>query len=111
MAKITQVTGGEQSEKYQGVPVGTVTGYMWKCLGCDSHHVFYIAGKHHCFWQFDGNMEKPTFSPSLVCRWEHGEARIPKVCHVFVKNGMVEYLTDCTHHLAGKTIELPEMEN
>lgn len=30
----------------------------------------------------------------------------PKVCHSFVRNGKIEYLNDCTHELAGQTVEL-----
>jgi hypothetical protein len=27
------------------------------------------------------------------------------VCHVFVKAGEIQYLSDCTHELAGKTVQ------
>lgn len=28
------------------------------------------------------------------------------ICHSFVRNGKIEFLSDCTHELAGKTVEL-----
>ena len=30
------------------------------------------------------------------------------ICHVFIKEGKIEYLSDCTHSLAGTTIDLPD---
>ena len=32
----------------------------------------------------------------------------PKVCHSFVRDGRIEFLSDCTHELAGQTVELEE---
>jgi hypothetical protein len=29
------------------------------------------------------------------------------VCHVFVENGKIRFLDDCTHELAGKTVDIP----
>ncbi|WP_366931121.1 hypothetical protein [Microbacterium sp.] len=31
-------------------------------------------------------------------------------CHSFVRDGRIEYLTDCTHPLAGGQVDLPELE-
>jgi hypothetical protein len=30
------------------------------------------------------------------------------VCHSFVKEGMIEFLSDCTHDMKNKTVELPD---
>jgi hypothetical protein len=32
------------------------------------------------------------------------------LCHSFVRDGRIEFLSDCTHSLAGQTVELPEIE-
>jgi hypothetical protein len=32
---------------------------------------------------------------------------MPKVCHVFIKAGMIQFLGDCTHALAGQTVPIP----
>jgi hypothetical protein len=32
----------------------------------------------------------------------------PDYCHSFIKEGMIEFQTDCKHELAGKTVHLPE---
>jgi hypothetical protein len=31
-------------------------------------------------------------------------------CHSFIRNGQIQFLSDCHHELAGKTVDLPEVE-
>jgi hypothetical protein len=71
-------------------------------------------------WIFNGNMEKPTFSPSILVRGTQpvtdaeaaailAGAKVdprPLVCHSFVHDGFIQYLPDCTHEFAGKTIPM-----
>lgn len=79
----------------------------WNCPGCGDPHAFDER------WQFDGNYERPTFSPSFLTWLDgHPEAtREPYIsgmrCHSFVRDGQIEYQSDCTHALAGKTVPLP----
>lgn len=61
-------------------------------------------------WAWNGDLTLPTLSPSILCRWTHGEAHEPRCCHSFVRNGRIEFLSDCTHALAGQTVDLPEVE-
>ncbi len=64
-------------------------------------------------WTWNGDLEHPTLSPSVLVTWdeyENGDAPpTPKRCHSFVRNGQIEFLNDCTHALAGQTVELPEL--
>lgn len=87
---------------------------MWHftCPGCEADHAIYTEGYPHpgpC-WTFNGDLVKPTFSPSLLVRWDFGEKREPKVCHSFIRGGNIEFLNDCTHSLAGKTVPLPRAD-
>lgn len=60
-------------------------------------------------WSFNGNLERPTLAPSLLLAYTiTGEARPQYVCHSFVRDGRIQYLGDCTHALAGQTVDLPE---
>lgn len=52
-------------------------------------------------WTWDGNLEQPTLSPSILTRWGAG-----KVCHSYLRAGQWEFLSDCTHELAGKTVPM-----
>jgi Family of unknown function (DUF6527) len=67
------------------------------CPGCKTAHPFDLNR-----WSFDGNIEAPTFSPSLICGTQNESAR----CHSFVKNGCWEFLSDCFHDLKGKTVPM-----
>jgi len=60
-------------------------------------------------WHFNGNLERPTLSPSLALSYDYGEDHREYVCHSFVTDGRIQYLGDCTHPLAGQTVDLPEI--
>lgn len=98
------------------------------CPGCEMHHGVYVAGSGHPVWGFNGNYDKPTFTPSILCRWRGftpagraaynawADAGHPEpapqfeardmVCHSFVRDGQIQFLSDCTHALAGQTVPL-----
>lgn len=71
---------------------------LWWCIACDEYHQ--DGGK----WEFNGDPEKPTFSPSFLLH----ETPTHKRCHTFIRNGKIEYLGDCTHDYAGKTVDMIE---
>lgn len=96
------------------------------CPGCEEFHTVNI-GPGSPSWRFNGDYEKPTFEPSVLVRsghyvptwsgkqcWCTYNAENPNdpvkykctVCHSFVRNGMIEFLGDCTHALAGQTVAL-----
>lgn len=54
-------------------------------------------------WDWDGNLEAPTLSPSILTR--HGE----QVCHSFLKAGQFQFLSDSTHQYSGQTVEIPDV--
>lgn len=63
-------------------------------------------------WEFDGNVEAPTFSPSALSTTTNMGGRLPivqNVCHSFIRSGKIEFLSDCTHELKGQTVDLPEL--
>lgn len=81
---------------------GTEAAYSFRCLGCGCAHTVPTIGPRA--WEFNGDTDRPTFSPSvLVTSMSPGGKR----CHSFVRNGRIEYLADCSHHLAGQTVDLP----
>ena len=59
-------------------------------------------------WTFNDDLNKPTFSPSLLIRYPTSKKE--NVCHSFIKNGNIQFLSDCTHDLAGRTVEIPDFE-
>ena len=56
-------------------------------------------------WEFDGNYESPTFSPSMGANLSGWSEHHP-VCHSFVRNGVWQFLGDCTHHMANQNVPM-----
>ena len=95
--------------------------WIW-CPGCNEYHAVTIDGSRG--WTFNGDEEKPTITPSILVRGtkpisdevagrilqgEHIEP-IPTVCHSFITDGKIQFLSDSTHVLVGQTVELPEVD-
>lgn len=91
---------------------------MFWCPGCNTHHAPIVDGSRG--WTWNGSYSKPTFSPSILVKGVmpitdeehkaimdgvHIEPK-PLVCHSFVRDGQIEFLSDSTHGLAGKTVAL-----
>lgn len=98
------------------------------CPGCKELHTVNLTDLHPC-WSFNGDYDKPTFSPSILVRsghyastkkddcWCNFEERFPDEgpspyhctqCHSFVTDGKIQFLSDCSHELAGQTVDLPD---
>jgi hypothetical protein len=81
-------------------------GLLFVCPGCDMVHQIKTGAGSRPRWTWNGDVDRPTFSPSVLVTFTiHGK---PHVCHTFVRDGSIEFLADCTHALAGKTVELPD---
>lgn len=101
-------------------------GYIMFCPGCQrGHGIFTSAPKPDGtgpVWEFDGNLSKPTFTPSVrietvipaTSKDEEKAGRgqpydsVPLVCHFNITDGNVVYHDDTTHRLRGKTIPMEE---
>jgi hypothetical protein len=103
---------------------GTTDGQtLFWCPGCKEPHGV------NSRWTFNGDSNAPTFSPSVLVRsghyapsassadcWCTYNAARPgepadfecRVCHSFVTDGRIQFLSDCTHDLAGQTVGLPD---
>lgn len=88
--------------------------YIFECPGCGMDHMVTVSreerGQLRPMWSFNGDMNRPTFHPSLLVKWSWGEAQEPRICHSFVKDGRIQFLNDCTHPLKGQTVELYEIQ-
>lgn len=77
--------------------------YMVFCAGCGCCHGMDSR------WTFNGDFEKPTFTPSFLVGGCLNHTRGKEhfgICHSYVTDGMIRYLDDCTHHLKGQTVPL-----
>jgi hypothetical protein len=76
--------------------------YYFNCPGCKMLHGLDSR------WKFNGDFSKPTFSPSLLVRYPWGPEQKQCVCHSFITDGFIRFLSDCTHELKDQTVEIPE---
>lgn len=93
---------------------GREYGYRISCPGCKAAgahpmHILTTGADKPARWQFNGDLERPTFTPSLLCRYPWGEERREIVCHSFITDGRIQFLGDSTHPLAGQTVDLPDL--
>lgn len=95
-----------------GVPeTDEINQLHFMCPGCDEMHALNTT------WAFNGDLDRPTVSPSILVRRpanpdaseEFIEYRKESVCHSFIREGHIHFLPDCTHQMAGRTVELPHI--
>lgn len=97
------------------VPLGYAIYYFW-CPGCKHCHGFRVGGdpkKDGPQWDFNGDMEKPTFSPSLRMFVTDPETKQEKtICHLHLIDGEISFCGDGEHDHKNKTVPLtPIPEN
>ena len=82
--------------------------YLFYCTGCNCHHLVTTERKNDrgAQWRFNGNMEAPTFYPSIHIWVLTSDEKKKTICHSYVSNGFIQYLLDSDHELKGQTIEL-----
>lgn len=79
------------------------------CPGCKNLHSIIVelnADKQKPLWSWDGDLECPTFEPSIKSTWNTPE---PQVCHSFLRDGIWDFLSDSTHELAGQKVPMVEL--
>ncbi|QIM22963.1 hypothetical protein G7075_19995 [Phycicoccus sp. HDW14] len=92
---------------------------MFVCPGCARGgdvglHMLPVGGdvpEGRARWDFDGDLETPTLSPSILTRYTMHGTDGPRewVCHSFLRAGVFEFLTDSTHPFAGQQVPLPDL--
>lgn len=87
------------------------------CPGCQERHTIDANT-----WGFNGSVLSPTFSPSYLTWIDPNPNADPQYdptgiyrngfrCHSFIREGRIEFLSDCTHELAGQTVDLPRVDS
>lgn len=94
-------------------PDGSHYGYHFQCPGCDELHTIPTGDPPGKGWTFNNDLVRPTFHPSLNRTGKRytGPDTPPAeyCCHSFVTGGKIRFLSDCTHNLAGQTVELGDL--
>ncbi len=112
---------------------------LFRCPGCDAAHGINVGKGPGPRRGWNGSGDAPTFTPSVRVRGirapdgrevmtpaEEAEydaifaaggseavlaSRFGTTCHTFVTDGRIQFLDDCSHKLAGQTVDLPDWDS
>ena len=82
-----------------------ILAYSHWCEGCNHCHTFYIQCNGHT-WTFDGNVNDPTFNPSMLEFYTREDNTRKTLCHYFLHSGVMKYCGDSPHALSGQEVPL-----
>ena len=78
---------------------------LFFCPGCNMYHsMLFERGQNNPqgnLWNWNGDVVKPTLNPSLGVNMG-----TEMQCHLFVRDGKLEYLGDSVHALRGQTVPM-----
>ncbi len=86
-------------------------GYGHYCPGCDRIHIIWtMTPPPRPCWGFNGNVEKPTFTPSVLIFLTDPETNARETeCHYNITDGRIVFHGDSPHALKGQTVPLPAL--
>jgi len=95
-------------------------GFGHWCPGCGHQHEINVdrPNSSNAKWSFDGNVQQPTFTPSVNIRWGRfaDPTYVPEeghdhsgICHYTITQGKIQFHGDCTHALKGQLVDLPDL--
>lgn len=99
---------------------GPCKGLIHWCPGCKEPHAIWYErppGDARPTWQWNGDRDVPTFSPSILISImddedDHGnplpQPVVKTTCHYFIVHGQINFCGDSAHALAGQTVPLPD---
>lgn len=75
------------------------TMFMFWDIAMQEPNAFYVRSEHPS-WEWNKDFENPTVSPSILL------TRPGYRNHIFIRDGKIQYLSDCTHDHAGHTVDM-----
>jgi hypothetical protein len=76
-------------------------GWIFECPGCGLAHVLNRS------WSFNGDLARPTFLPSFLSGVSTPDSLdVRHRCHLQIYGGQIQFFADCTHSLAGQTVDM-----
>lgn len=77
------------------------------CPACRAYHNLNVGPGG---WRFNGDLDSPTVSPSILNRVLDGSGSERRRCHSFLESGVMRFLGDCSHSYKNTSIPLAEVE-
>lgn len=107
-------------------PSPTGPDFLFWCDGCHCAHGIWTIQRNasNAIWTFNGNLEKPTVSPSIKIEYPAWEPPVTPenmdkwranpwhqtkktyICHCVINDGVINYGADSTHGLSGQTLPM-----
>lgn len=92
---------------------GRLVGYVFHCPGCGHGHIFYVAhygaaAELKSTWEFNGDLDRPTFSPSLLNTCPDHPDSAQRRCHLHVVDGEIRFAADCAHALRNRVVVMAD---
>lgn len=103
--------------------------YKFICPGCGHEHIVNTKKPLHngAIWGFNGNLDKPGFTPSVniktghyvdgqppadqcVCAEDEDYKGMCFICPFVITDGIINFCGDCTHELSGKSVEMQDIK-
>lgn len=83
---------------------------IYWCQGCKHHHGIPIGlVKEPKAWLWNGSIESPTLSPSILNN-PGKEVAYMELCHHHITDGKIVFSSDCSHEFAGQTLEVEDLD-
>ena len=77
---------------------------LFYCCGCLDLHSIVIDGSRG--WRWNQSLESPTVTPSVLSDWTNRTTNEHRICHLFIENGHLRVLGDCTHEFKDATVKM-----
>lgn len=85
-------------------------GHLFWCPGCEKPHRFTADQDAGAQWTV-ARWNPLTIAPSVQVTQHSQKGRVENRCHLFIRDGNLQFLNDCTHHLAGKSVPMVPWED
>lgn len=79
------------------------------CPGCKDLHVIVIDGSRDWTWNQDTNY--PTVTPSVLSKYPNNTTGEVRICHLFIRSGELDFLSDSTHEYTGMRVPMESTDN
>jgi len=82
---------------------------IFYCQGCEHHHGIPVRHSKYSNWNWNGDLEKPTLTPSIFTN-PGRDCPDLHACHMYLTDGKIQFLSDCSHSLAGQTVDVEDLD-
>jgi hypothetical protein len=104
--------------RVQKYPTGGMT-VSFRCPGCGLNHTLPVEGLPDPWdaekvdgakWTWNRSKSSPSLEPSIRCSYDYLDQQPQKICHSYLRGGVIDFCADSTHSLSGQKVPLPPIK-